>query len=89
MPEVARLGRTLKMWREHVLARFETHGISNRGTEAVNLIERTRRLAHGFRTFGPTRSGCCSPHQPAGPIDEARPTLNSEEPAKQRLTHFV
>jgi transposase len=52
IPEVARLGRTLKMWRQHVLARFETHRISNGGTEAVNLlIEKTRRLAHGFRTF--------------------------------------
>jgi len=50
--EVARLGRTLKMWREHVLARFESHRISNGGTEAVNLlIEKTRGLAHGFRTF--------------------------------------
>jgi len=52
IPEVARLGRTLKMWRSHVLARFETHRISNGGTEAVNLlIEKIRRLAHGFRTF--------------------------------------
>ena len=52
VPEVARLGRTLKQWREHVLARFDTHRISNGGTEAVNLIiEKTRRLAHGFRTF--------------------------------------
>jgi transposase len=52
IPKVARLGRTLKMWRQHVLARFETHRISNGGTEAVNLlIAKTRRLAHGFRTF--------------------------------------
>ncbi len=52
IPEVARLGRTLRMWRQHVLARFDTHRISNGGTEAVNLIiEKTRRLAHGFRTF--------------------------------------
>jgi transposase len=51
-PEVARLGRTLKQWKQHVLARFDTHRISNGGTEAVNLIiEKTRRLAHGFRTF--------------------------------------
>jgi transposase len=35
-----------------VLARFDTHQISNGGTEAANLlIEKTRRLAHGFRTF--------------------------------------
>lgn len=52
IPEVARLGRTLRTWRQHVMARFETHRISNGGTEAVNLIiEKTRRLAHGFRTF--------------------------------------
>jgi hypothetical protein len=52
IPEVARLGRTLRQWRSHVLARFDTHRISNGGTEAVNLIvEKIRRLAHGFRTF--------------------------------------
>jgi hypothetical protein len=52
IPEVARLGRSLRQWRPHVLARFDTHRISNGGTEAVNLlIEKTRRLAHGFRTF--------------------------------------
>src|SRR5690349_270729 len=52
IPEVARLGRTLRQWRSHVLARFDTHRISNGGTEAVNLVvEKTRRLAHGFRTF--------------------------------------
>jgi transposase len=52
IPEIARLGRTLRGWKTHVLARFDTHRISNGGTEAVNLIiEKTRRLAHGFRTF--------------------------------------
>ena len=52
IPEVARLGRTLMQWRPHFLARFDTHRISNGGTEAVNLvIEKTRHLAHGFRTF--------------------------------------
>ena len=33
IPEVARLGRTLKMWREYVLARFESHRISNGDSE--------------------------------------------------------
>jgi transposase len=52
IPEVARLGRTLRQWKTHVLARFDTQRISNGGTEAVTLIiEKTRRLAHGFRTF--------------------------------------
>jgi len=53
IPEVARLGRTLRAWRQQVLAYFATHGVSNGGTEAINLlIEKTRRLAHGFRNFG-------------------------------------
>jgi transposase len=53
IPEVARLGRTLRQWRQQVLAYFDTSGVSNGGTEAINLlIEKTRRLAHGFRNFG-------------------------------------
>src|SRR5829696_2307063 len=52
IPEVARLGRTLKAWRQQVLAYFDTHGVSNGGTEAINLIiEKVRRLAHGFKEF--------------------------------------
>ncbi|MDP9434643.1 MAG: transposase [Actinomycetota bacterium] len=52
MPEVARLGRTLRSWRAQVLAYFDTHGLSNGGTEAINLlIEKARRLAHGYRNF--------------------------------------
>ncbi len=50
IPEVARLGRTLKKWRREFLAYFETAGASNGGTEAVNgLIELHRRVARGFR----------------------------------------
>ena len=52
IPEVARLGGTLKAWRQQVLAYFDTTGVSNGGTEAINLIiEKVRRLAHGFRDF--------------------------------------
>lgn len=52
VPEIARLGRTLRQWRQQVLAYFATKGVSNGGTEAINLlIEKTRRLAHGFRNF--------------------------------------
>lgn len=57
IPEIARLGRTLRSWRAEVLAYFDDdparYGISNGGTEAINLIiEKIRRLAHGFRNFG-------------------------------------
>jgi transposase len=52
IPEVARLGRTLRAWRPQILAYFTTTGVSNGGTGAVNLIiEKTRRLAHDFRNF--------------------------------------
>jgi Transposase len=52
IPEVARLGRTLKAWRQQLLAYFDTSDVSNGGTEAINLIiEKVRRLAHRFKDF--------------------------------------
>jgi transposase len=49
IPEIARLGRTLKQWRQAFLAYFTTGRSSNGGTEAVNgLIELHRRIARGF-----------------------------------------
>jgi transposase len=35
IPEVARLGRTLRAWKPQILAYFDTHGLSNGGTEAI------------------------------------------------------
>lgn len=50
IPEVARLGRTLKQWRTEFLGYFDTDGANNGGTEAINgLIELHRRVARGFR----------------------------------------
>ena len=50
IPEVARLGRTLRRWRQAFLAYFTTHRSSNGGTEAINgIIELHRRLARGYR----------------------------------------
>lgn len=52
VPEIARLGRTLKRWREAFLAYFTTGRSNNGGTEAVNgLIELHRRVARGFRNY--------------------------------------
>jgi transposase len=46
IPELARLGRTLRQWREPILAYFATGGVNNGGTEAINgVIEKTRRRA--------------------------------------------
>jgi transposase len=50
IPEVARLGRTLRTWRHEFLGYFDTGGANNGGTEAINgLIELHRRIARGFR----------------------------------------
>jgi transposase len=50
IPEIRRLGTTLRRWRAAFLAYFDTDGASNGGTEAVNgLIELHRRIARGFR----------------------------------------
>lgn len=52
VPEAQRLGRTLRSWQREFLAYFATGGASNGPTEAVNLIiEKTRRLGHGFRNW--------------------------------------
>ncbi|MET3812553.1 transposase [Arthrobacter sp. UYEF3] len=51
IPEVARLGRVLRRWRNAFLAYFTTQRSSNGGTEAINgIIELHRRLARGYRT---------------------------------------
>ena len=50
IPEIARLGRTLRAWREQFLAYFTTDRANNGGTEAINgIIELHRRIARGFR----------------------------------------
>lgn len=52
IPEIARLGRTLRRWRDAFLAYFTTNRSSNGGTEAINgIIELHRRLARGFRNL--------------------------------------
>jgi transposase len=52
VPEVARLGRTLRSWRSEFLAYFATGRASNGPTEAMNLlIEKIRRIGHGFRNI--------------------------------------
>ncbi len=70
VPEIKRLGRTLKQWREAFLAYFDTHRSNNGGTEAINgLIELHRRVARGFRNRDNYRlrmlligGGLTSPH---------------------------
>ncbi len=52
IPELLRLARTLDSWRSELLAYFDTGGVSNGPTEAINgLIKKIKRIGHGFRNF--------------------------------------
>ena len=50
IPEITRLGRTLRKWKDALDANFDTGGASNGPTEAINgIIELGRRTARGYR----------------------------------------
>ena len=52
VPELHRLARTIDAWTDELLAYFDTDGISNGPTEAMNLlIKRIKRVGFGFRNF--------------------------------------
>jgi transposase len=51
VPEIVSLGRTLRSWRDEILAHHRT-GASNGPTEGLNLlVKKVKRCGHGFRTF--------------------------------------
>jgi transposase len=73
IPEVARLGRTLRAWRAQVLAYFDTSGVSNGGTEAINLItEKVRRLSVNRPSLGRIAVVCGLPGSAAERADTGR-----------------
>lgn len=50
--ELARLGRTLHVWRHELCAHFDHPQVSNGPTENLNLkIKNTKRAARGYRNF--------------------------------------
>ena len=52
IPELTRLATTIDSWPTELLASFDTGGISNGPTEAINLlIKKIKRVGHGFRNF--------------------------------------
>ena len=52
IPELTRLARTIDSWHTELLAYFDTGGVSNGPTEAINLlIKKIKRVGHGFRNF--------------------------------------
>ena len=52
IPELHRLARMLDSWRTELLAYFDSGGLSNGPTEAINaLIKKIKRVGHGYRNF--------------------------------------
>ena len=52
IPELHRLASTLDTWRGELLAYFDTGGLSNGPTEAINaLIKKIKRIGHSYRNF--------------------------------------
>ena len=61
IPEIARLGRTLRQWRREFLGYFDTGGANNGGTEAVNgLIELHRAESPAASATSTTTRYACS-----------------------------
>jgi hypothetical protein len=83
IPETTRLGRTLRQWRDQILAYVATGGVNNGGIEALILIiDKTRRLSPTASTTDPTTDyASCSHHTEPGRTDKDPPMLNPEEPA--------
>ncbi len=83
VPEARRLARTIKAWEHELLAWHDTGGTSNGPTEAVNLlIEKIRRLGHGFRNLANYRlrlllacGGIHWQHQPVARLRAHQPRL--------------
>jgi transposase len=81
VPELDTLALTVSSWEYEILA-YHATGQSNGPTEAVNLIiEKVRRIGHGFRNFDNyrlrllLRCGVTWHHQPANRIRARQPRL--------------
>ena len=62
VPELHRLARTIDSWRSELLAYFDTGGVSNGPTEAINLlIKKIKRVSVPALGSGTRRGGVRSP----------------------------
>lgn len=81
IPEVKRLGQTLNQWRYEFLDYFDTDGVNNGGTEAIDgLIELHCWIVRASATETTAASACSSP-ETASAHD---PTRHREEPETPR-----
>ena len=82
-PECTRLARTIRRWEVEVIAYYQSDGLSNSRSEAVNaLIKKIKRVGHGFRNLDNYRLRlllhCGAPawqDQPAARLRRRRPHL--------------
>jgi hypothetical protein len=51
VPELRRLATTIDSWREELLAYFDTGGVSNAPTEAMNALIKKIKLGNGRRRW--------------------------------------
>ena len=82
IPEIARLGRTLRKWKDAFLAYFDTDGASNGPTEAINGHYRTRQTH---------RQRLPQPHQlqtPNAPHHRRPRRLHPHSTLKNRIDGF-
>lgn len=83
IPETARLGRTLRQWKQTLLSHFTTDCSSNGRTAAINgAIEPHRRIARGYRNRATTDSRRAWPA--AAPT--SRPHRKSDQPPRPRAS---
>ena len=67
---------------------FETGGVSNGGTEAINgVIEKTRRLAHGYRNFTNYRLCECSSRETANDLTAEPDRQPRDHPQRRRAAN--
>jgi hypothetical protein len=88
IPELVRLARTLDAWRDELLAYFNTGGVSNGPTEAINgLIKKVKRVGAATATSTTTDSAYFCTAAPTGtlpphPDQRTATTLGCVEPLK-------
>ena len=76
IPEIARLGRTLRKWKDAFLAYFNTGGASNGPTEAINgFIELGRRPTEATAT--PPITDATNSSSPQAEMYLPTPTMKS------------
>ena len=86
--EVRSLSRTLKKWKEHIVAWHRSKSTTNGPAEALdNLVKRVKRAAFGFWSFRNYRvRSLLYAGKPLGPTGRHHTPLKSEMPAIRRTS---